>query len=91
MSIKRAWARRRQEVISRDSRRCTQCGAAGRIEVHHKVGSLRQDFKRGKISPPNVLVSLCADCHVAEHRRLRPIDPERLKWTQFVRNLEGTT
>ena len=83
MSIKRAWARRRRSVIARDGRKCTHCHRAGRIEVHHNVGSLRQDFKRGLLSPVDVLVSLCTDCHVAEHRG--PIDPERAEWAAFVR------
>ena len=86
-ALKRAWARRRQEVISRDSRRCTRCGAAGRLEVHHVVpgASLRQDFKLGKIAGVEQLVSLCFECHRAEHPR--PQDPERLKWQRLVREL----
>lgn len=89
-SLKRAWSRRRREVIDRDGRRCTECGAAGALEVHHEVGSLRRDFRRGEISPAEVLTTLCSNCHNDEHRRLRPQDPDRLKWRAYVRKLEGT-
>ena len=86
MSIKTAWSRRRQAVIARDSRRCTQCGRAAPLDVHHKVAgqSLRRDFKRGELSPVEALQSVCVDCHRQLHH---PQDPERVQWAVFVRGL----
>ena len=88
MSIKRAWERRRRDVIARDGRRCTQCGKAAALEVHHLVGSLRQDLRRGQLSPVEDLTSLCRGCHAALHH---PPDPERVKWIRYIQEKEMAT
>ena len=84
MSLKAAWARRRQAVLRRDGRRCTECGSAGALEVHHLVGSLRQDLRRAQLSPVEDLQSLCRSCHVELHH---PPDVERLKWKVYLEAL----
>ena len=84
-SLKRAWSRRREVVLKRDSRRCRRCGSAGALEIHHVVGSLRQDLRRKELSDTAVLLSLCRICHVKLHRRE---DPERAKWRAYVEAME---
>lgn len=53
------WKITRQVVLTRDDRRCTNCGRAGKLEVHHIVplsqGGAPYDLDN--------LRSLCRDCH----------------------------
>lgn len=84
MSIKTAWARRRKAVLERDGRRCTQCGKAGALEVHHLRGSLRSDLKRGQLEPIEFLTSLCRQDHLLRHHAP---DLERQKWVEYIREL----
>ena len=84
-SLKRAWSRRREVVLKRDSRRCRRCGSAGALEIHHVVGSLRLDLRRKELSDVAVLLTLCRTCHSKHHH---PPDPERAKWRAYVEAME---
>jgi len=60
------WRRVRLEVLSRDGYRCTRCGRAGRLTVHHLDPVA---VSEGKADPfdPSRLRSLCAGCHIILH------------------------
>ena len=82
------WAALRGLVLSRDRHRCTECGATGRLEVHHKRPvrthpALAYD--------PNNLTALCTRCHTratnAELGRTE-VSPARDQWRAAVRALE---
>jgi 5-methylcytosine-specific restriction endonuclease McrA len=53
----------RLQVLRRDSWRCQSCGSLSNLEVHHQ----RFRSQSGEDSERN-LITLCAPCHVAEHR-----------------------
>jgi 5-methylcytosine-specific restriction endonuclease McrA len=53
----------RLQVLRRDSWRCQSCGSLSNLEVHHQ----RFRSQSGEDSEQN-LITLCAPCHVAEHR-----------------------
>ncbi|HSZ01560.1 MAG TPA: HNH endonuclease [Terriglobales bacterium] len=54
----------RYQVLYRDGWRCQSCGTRSNLEVHHK------EFRSqsGDDSEEN-LITLCALCHAAMHRR----------------------
>jgi 5-methylcytosine-specific restriction endonuclease McrA len=61
----RAWhepgaTRTRLRVLKRDDFKCTRCGSASDLEVHHIVGSA----DGGATTMANC-ITLCHDCHVA--------------------------
>ena len=60
----RAYERIRREALDRAGWRCTSCGLAGALQVHHVV----QLWRGGKHEPDNCRV-LCGRCHLIEHRR----------------------
>ena len=72
---KRGWGRVRRGAISAAQRRCTRCGQAGRLEVHHPT-PLSQGGTNAQ-----VLVVLCRVCHLSQHN---PPDPARLAWGRFL-------
>jgi hypothetical protein len=55
------WQERRQQILSRDGRRCTKCNSSHYLQVHHltyaRVGDENLDD----------LVTLCRKCHEKEH------------------------
>ena len=56
----------RDAALTRDNHRCTQCGGARLLVVHHKDGN-----GRGSNAPNNCLsnlVTLCRACHIKAHR-----------------------
>lgn len=61
---RRLWAAIRRRVIERDGYRCTRCGAAGVLEVHHKVAL---EDGGGAYDEDN-LATLCRGCHMSVHR-----------------------
>ena len=73
-------------MLARDKRRCTSCGRAAPLEVHHLVPgeSLRRDMRRGKFASTDELTCLCRNCHYLEHH---VVDPERQRWREFVKAL----
>ena len=64
------WQRRRLEIMQRDGFRCTRCAADETTpNVHHteyRKGAAPWDY------PDDKLLTLCEDCHSAEHKQ--PID-----------------
>ncbi len=52
----------RKQVLERDGWRCQWCGALRNLQVHHRKfrSSLGDDTAEN-------LITLCADCHQAEH------------------------
>lgn len=59
------WQRRRLEIMGRDEFRCTKCLADDKtLNVHHKL------YRKGAAPweySDEELVTLCEDCHQAEH------------------------
>jgi len=60
------WQRRRLEIMQRDGFRCTRCTADDKtLNVHHT------EYRKGAAPweyPDDQLVTLCEDCHKAEHK-----------------------
>ena len=75
------WERIRRRILDRDRWRCTDCGRAGKLEIHHLVSPL---VCPERAHDPGNLRTLCVDCHLDLHGRKAP-DPEVLAWQEFVR------
>ena len=75
------WERIRRRILERDRWRCTDCGRAGRLEIHHEISPLENP---ALAHDPGNLRTLCVDCHLNLHGRKAP-DPEVLAWQEFVR------
>ena len=71
------WERIRRAVLDRDGWRCTECGKAGRLEVHHLVA-----LRDGGNNDLANLAPVCIACHKAIHRR--PTVPEQDAWGRVV-------
>jgi len=54
-----------KRVLERDEWRCQKCGSLENLQVHHKI----KRSQMGNDSLDN-LVTLCAYCHMEEHRQL---------------------
>jgi 5-methylcytosine-specific restriction endonuclease McrA len=81
------WKALRLEALRRDGFRCCDCGARGRLEVHH-VKPVRTHpelaFDLGNLR------SLCGSCHNAATRAelgWAPTSPKRAAWRAAVREL----
>ena len=62
------WAKTREYILLRDAYLCQICGAPAE-EVHHKIHLTPQNIMDPKVSVnPDNLVSLCRDCHFAQHK-----------------------
>lgn len=76
----RRWQLLRLKAFTRDGWRCTECGAAGRMEAHHitplENGGAAYDLAN--------IRTLCRGCHIERHRQ---ISPERAAWREYVREL----
>ena len=72
---KRGWPRIRARAILDAGRRCTRCGFAGKLSVHHPT-----PLSRGG-THDQALVVLCRDCHLSQHHQP---DPARLAWARFL-------
>ena len=69
------WDRLRKRALAAAGRRCSRCGRAGRLEVHHvRPLSLGGDNR----SPVAVV---CRNCHFSQHN---PPDPAREEWVRFL-------
>ncbi|MGH9622714.1 MAG: HNH endonuclease [Bryobacteraceae bacterium] len=51
----------RDQILERDGFRCRACGASGRLHVHHRQPGVNE---------PDLLITVCARCHVRLHRLL---------------------
>lgn len=76
----RQWEVLRSEALRSQGRRCSACGKAGRLEVHH----VRPLSEGGSNDAENLAV-LCRDCHIQAHRPALG-DRERA-WQEFVGEL----
>ena len=59
----RHWERVRRGVFESKGRRCSKCGKAGRLEVHHVV-----PMAAGGTNDLSNLIVFCRGCHIAHHR-----------------------
>lgn len=83
------WKVARLEAKRRDGWKCTECGARGRLEVHH--------VKRVKTHPELAydlanLKTLCPACHsriTAIETGIAPLDPERQRWRDLLTKGSG--
>ncbi|MDX1240574.1 HNH endonuclease [Sinorhizobium medicae] len=57
------WKALRLEAKRRDGFRCTQCGAAGQLEVHHRIRARQAPELAFDLA--NV-TTLCRACHITE-------------------------
>ncbi len=55
----------RLKVLERDGYKCTECGSAQDLGVHHKDGSGNSERPNNALSN---LVTLCNSCHANEHK-----------------------
>ncbi|WP_297973114.1 HNH endonuclease signature motif containing protein [uncultured Amaricoccus sp.] len=82
------WRALRLQALRRDGFRCCDCGARGRLEVHH-VEPVRTHPELG--FDLGNLRSLCGSCH-AQVTRVEmggaPLSPARIEWRNAVRQLE---
>jgi 5-methylcytosine-specific restriction enzyme A len=81
----RRWRALSFEARRRDGFHCQQCGARGRLEVHH-LRPVRTHPELG-FDLAN-LITLCASCHMAETRRelgLVPINQARQAWRGLIK------
>ena len=72
------WAATRLRALAGAGWRCEACGAAGRLEVHHRVPLHRG----GAPYDPANLVALCRGCHIDAHRR--PVTAAEQAWRDLV-------
>jgi 5-methylcytosine-specific restriction endonuclease McrA len=82
------WRALRVQVLRRDRHRCTECGARGRLEIHH-VRSVRTAPELA-YDMGNLKV-LCGACHARVTRyevRGAEENPARAAWRSAVRRLE---
>ena len=66
----RPWARARRAALDRDNWRCTKCGRAGRLEVHHRT-PLEVDPGQD-VYELRGLRSLCRSCHFQDDGEPEP-------------------
>ena len=57
------WERVRQAAFADKGRRCSKCGKAGALEVHHV-----KPLEQGGTNDLQNLAILCRGCHIAAHR-----------------------
>jgi 5-methylcytosine-specific restriction endonuclease McrA len=65
-----AWRKVRRHVLKRDGYRCVLCGRPAR-DVHHV-----HEHALGGLDVPDNLISLCAEHHREQHRRM-PVVSDR--------------
>lgn len=65
------WQDVRESILERDSGLCRMCGAVA-SEVHHVIKLTTKNIDDPEITVnPDNLLSLCGECHKAQHRRDR--------------------
>ena len=78
---RKRWSLVRREALDRDGWRCTTCGAAGRLEVHHRT-SIRD--APGKAYALANLRTLCRPCHFRLHNE-RALEERRARMPKTTR------
>ena len=81
----RRWTMLARAIKDRDGWRCTMCGRAARLEVHHVVSPLHG----GGMWDEDNLRTLCLTCHLELHRKqledlLEPDAKARLEYIHRV-------
>ena len=76
----RRWTATKRQVLERDGFRCTECGKAGRLEVHHVRPLAWGEANQYALSN---LQALCKAHHIAAHRR--KVTPQEAAWWELVR------
>ena len=74
------WTVARRKRLDMDGWRCTDCGRAGRLQVHHL-----HSLKDGGNHDMGNLRTLCRDCHLDAHRQ--PHTPTERQWARLVEEL----
>lgn len=77
------WQALRLAAKRRDGFKCTECGASGRLEVHHKIPVRQAPELAYELS--NV-TCLCTSCHTRKtnaERGIKP-DPAREAWASLL-------
>ncbi len=74
---KRLWRAVRRKVLDARGWRCSRCGTARRLEVHHRTALV----DGGAAYDPANLVILCRFCHLEEHH---PKHPEKTAWKDLL-------
>ena len=72
---KRGWERIRARAIRAAGRRCSRCGFAGKLSVHHPT-----PLSKGGDND-QALEVVCRNCHLSQHHQP---DPARLAWAKFL-------
>jgi 5-methylcytosine-specific restriction endonuclease McrA len=67
------WHAKRQEILSRDFKRCRNCGSKEGLQVHHRQYHC---FANGdKVTPwtyeSKYLITLCVGCHQNGHKAFK--------------------
>lgn len=80
------WPAIRQQAKRRDNFKCTQCGSAGPLEVHHRIPVVVAPDKAFDVG--NV-TTLCRECHLQETLRERGQfpSPARLAWASLLKEV----
>lgn len=60
------WFNKRKKIVERDGNKCTVCGSAKKLEVHHTF--YYRDKPVPWKYPDNSLLTLCHKCHVKYHK-----------------------
>lgn len=72
MLLTERWRQKREQILTRDSRKCRNCGCSQNLEVHHR--QYHTDSKTGLKREPwdydnKYLATLCHSCHEAGHKQ----------------------
>ena len=76
----REWALASLKRRDLDNWRCSECGRAGRLEVHHV-----QSMRDGGGNELSNLKTLCRTHHIAIHRQART--PNAAAWDRLIEEL----
>jgi 5-methylcytosine-specific restriction endonuclease McrA len=83
----RIYKRLMKKVLERDQWKCQKCGSLENLQIHHKIKRSQQ----GNDALEN-LVTLCAYCHMAQHRQLYygpqaklPAKSSKKSWQSILR------
>lgn len=79
---RRVWKVVRLLALDRDNWRCTKCGKAGQLEVHHILA-----LKDGGKSELENVKSLCRTCHIGIHLPGDAMRRYSSGWLEMIQDL----
>ena len=81
----RGWATARKKALNLAGYRCSECGKAGRLEVHHII-----DLDRGGAAlAQDNLRTLCRSCHIERHRNNPAVHVQgQQEWADYLKGLQ---